>query len=401
MSAKRESRRGVVGGLILIAVTVVGLLLAAWFLRSFQRVERTLALPPHGEAGYNPLYALKRALQEDGVRVDSRMRMDLATHPLGERDTLLLLGDPRLIAPPEARRLLDWVNAGGHLIVRTPPRRTWERALDAPLLAQLRIVLKAHDAQCVALQLRDEKPSQEFCSGRRFSFDQVQPELSWGDLDAGYVYARLAHGKGRVDVLADTDFLENGRPGAAAAVDLGALFGHRSRGSGLREAAHQVLARQVLAPNYGRGVIHLVYAAQMPSLLRSVLSHGWPVWLPLLLAVLAWLWARAQRFGPLRPAPAPDRRSLLEHVHASGQHLFRYGKGALLHAAVRQAFLTRLQRRDPVSAALAGEAQVAALAQRLQVDPARLRQALQVPGSREPAAFRDRVSLLIQLRNRL
>ncbi len=149
------------------------------------------------------------------------------------------------------------------------------------------------------------------------------------------------------------------------------------------------------------GTVHLVYAAQMPSLLRSVLLHGWPVWAPLLLALLAWLWARAQRFGPVVPAPAAERRSLLEHVRASGQHLSRYNKHPLLYQAVKHSFLARLRRRDPLTAALVGAAQAAALAQHFGLPLDTVQRALQSPASHDTAAFRERVATLIQLRNRL
>jgi hypothetical protein len=251
--------------------------------------------------------------------------------------------------------------------------------------------------QCEPLQVEGEDEHVEFCEGRRFFFYETVPELSWGDPDAGYVYARLAHGQGHVDVLAEFDFLDNGGdPGGNPLLPVAP-----TTVGGLRDAPHRALARQLLAPNYGRGTVHLVYAAQMPSLLRSVLLQGWAVWVPLLLALLAWLWRRMQRFGPLRPAPAGERRSLLEHVRASGEHLFRYRKRALLYAAVRDAFLARLRRRNPLAAALAGEPRIAAIAERVGLPPATVRTALQPPSSHDKAAFRDRISTLIQLRNRL
>src|SRR3546814_7677547 len=127
-----------------------------------------------------------------------------------------------------------------------------------------------------------------------------EPLQSWGDLDAGRSYARLAHGAGTVDVVADTSFITNRsleNPGAAE------------------------LARQLLQTGWKRGTVHLVYAANMPSLWRLLLEHAWMAWLPALLALAAWLWMRTQRFGPRLPSPEPARRALLEHVQASGEHL--------------------------------------------------------------------------------
>ncbi len=400
-TAKRNELKGARGGLILIVAVGVIAAATAWFLHNFHRVEHEFPLPPRGEAAYNPLYALRRTLEADGVRAESRQRLDLSGHAPAPRDTLLFYADPRTLSPADAERLLDWVEAGGHLILRTPQGSDWSRDLATPVFAELGLLLLDEDSRgCVPFQVEGENSHVEFCRGRRFGFDDTVPELAWGDLKNGYVYARLAHGEGHVDVLADMDFLVNGSRGGD--FDIGdMLSGNMGGGEGLRDVPHQVLARQVLAPNYGRGTMHLVYSAQVPSLWRMLLARGWPVWTPLALALFAWLWRRARRFGPLRPAPALERRSLLEHVRASGEHLFRYRRGVLLYAAARQAFFARLRRRDPLAASLEGEAQIALLAERFKLSADTLRRALQTPASHDKVAFRDRISLLIELRNRL
>lgn len=385
-----------VGGiaLLLAAIVAAGVV---WFLHRYHRVDQVIHLPPRGEAGYNPLYALKQTLMADRIKVQSRQRLNLADHALRPTDTLLIFNDPRSMTPPEARRVLQWVAGGGHLLVRTPALARGDSETYSPLLVQLDVVPMPRSGKCEPFQVEGEDHHVEFCRGQRFRLDGVEPVLAWGDLESGYVYARLAHGQGFVDVLADFDFLTNSESSAG-------MFsgdGLEAPKGGLRDGPHRALARQVLAPNYGKGTMHLVYAAQMPSLLRMILLQGWMVWLPLTLALLAWLWSRMQRFGPQLPAPANERRSLLEHVRASGEHLFRYGRGVMLYAAVRQAFLMRLRRRDPVAAALSGEPQIAAIAERLSLPPERIRTALQTPSSHDKPAFRDRISTLVQLRNRL
>ena len=388
------TRNALIGTIVLALLALV----VAWFLHTYEKVEKQITLPPYGEASYNPLYALKKTLQAQGITVNSRQRLNLGAEPLGVRDTLLILNDPRSMTPVDARHLLDWVAGGGHLLLRTPPEMSEENST-IPVLDALGIFVTDEGPECEPLQVEGQDHHVEFCSGRRFffDFDEVKPEHTWGDLQAGYVYARLAHGRGKVDVLADFDFLTNSGPQGS-----NPFFADSDpQTGGLRDAPHRALTRQLLAPNYGQGTVHLVYAAQMPSLLRRVLMQGWPVWAPLMLALLAWLWLRAQRFGPWLPPLSTERRSLLEHVRASGAHLFRYHKRAPLYFAVRQSFLARLRRRDPVAAALHGEPQVSAIAERLGVPANSVRVALQVPASHDKLAFRDRISTLIQMRNRL
>ncbi|HEV7269138.1 DUF4350 domain-containing protein [Pseudoxanthomonas sp.] len=397
-SARRNGR--LVGAALIVGVVLL-VLVGLWFRHSFHRVEKTLYLPPSGEAAYNPLYALARTLDADGVKVDARQRLMLDDHPLAPGDTLLLFNDPRALSPPEAERLLAWVEEGGHLLIRTPVYSPGEDTSgpNAPQSAMLDLLsawLVDEVPSCEDFQVEGEDHHVEFCRGRRFAFDGVVPELAWGDLQNGYVYARIAVGKGHADVLADFDFLANTATRGPLQEALDA-----PPDGGLRDGPHRALARQVLAPNYRQGTMHLVYAAEMPSLWRTLFLRGWMVWAPLLLALAAWLWMRMQRFGPPVPSPAGERRSLLEHVRASGEHLYRYGRGVMLYSAVRAAFLARLRRRDPVAAALTGEPQVAAIAERTGQPAERIRTALNVPASHDRQAFRDRIALLIQLRNRL
>src|SRR5690606_13523869 len=169
----------------------------------------------------------------------------------------------------------------------------------------------------------------------------------------------------------------------------------------LAEPPHAALARQLLDRNYGQGTVHLVYAAHMPALWRLLLERAWMAWLPLALALAAFLWMRLQRVGPVLPRPDGERRSLLEHVQASGEHLRRYGRGALLHGALREAFLDRLRRRDPMAAALEGAARAEAIAARTGVAAAEIEYALCDPRPRDRRDFVQRIARLIDLRRRL
>ncbi len=367
---------------LLAAGSLVVALVVVWFLRTHERVIDTVDLPPRGEAAYNPLYALREALIADGIPARSRQRLQLADTAPGPQDTVLLYGDPGDLLPSEIERLLAWVDGGGHLLVRTPlPRRASERRRTGGLLDRIGVRTVAGRTACEPLLVEGEQGHVEFCNGRRFLLVDAEPVLEWGDgREQGLVYARLAHGRGVVDVLADFDFLRNRE---------------------LRERPHALLARQLLAPNWGRGTVHLVYAASVPPLWRQLLTRGWMAWGPLLLALLAWLWMRTQRLGPVVPAPPVARRALLEHVAASGAHLVRYGRGALLHEAVRDAFYDRLRRRDPLAAALEGQAGIDAIAARTGLSPREVRDALQPPGSDDAKALRRRIARLVQMRNAL
>ena len=359
----------------------------AWFLHTHERVEEQEPEPASGEVLWNPLYALRQSLVADGQRAVSRQRLQPGLFAGAPGDTVLLDIDPARMRGDEVDALLDWVDRGGHLLVRTPPPGPVDGDEDdaaaasavPPLLHRLGVEALAAP-QCVHLQVEAGDPHVELCEGLRLRLGDVRPRLAWGDAEAGHAFVRIDHGRGTVDLLADFDFLQNPQ---------------------LDEATHQALARQLLAPNYGRGTVHLVHATYLPSLWWRLARHGWPLWLPLALLLAGALWRRAQRFGPWLPSPAGARRSLREHVRASGALLHRLGQAPLLYEAVREAFLARLRRRDPATAALAGEARVQALAERMQLPHYLVRDALSRNGVQDRQTYLARVRTLIQMRNRL
>jgi len=385
-------------GLGLAAALLLGLF-AAWFFHTYERVEETDELPPRGEAAYNPLFALKLALADDGRKVSARPRLQLRDVPLKPADTLLLLGDTRQIPAPDRDAILAWVRSGGHLIVRTPPAGSAglldlgglgesaddadEAMADVPLLGDLGVEPLDH-GDCMDLQVEGFDSHTEFCDGRMFALgpDAADALLVWEQYDEGeYGFARLRHGKGSVDVLADLDFATNAQ---------------------LEEGPHYALVRQLLAPNYDRGgMFHLIYRIEMPSLWSLLWAKLWMLLLPCALGIAVWLWMRTERLGPLRPSPADDRRSLLEHVHASGEHLYRYGRAGRLYAAVFDAFLQRLRRRDPYAAALDGPARVEAIARRTGLPAHEVEAALRYPRPGDARDFVQRVAQLLKLRQRL
>lgn len=363
----------------LLVVCVIGAGVA-WFLATHQRVEKSIPLPPRGEASFNPLYALKLALRADGQRADSRQRLQLDEMALAPRDTLLVYSDPRGLTSSQLQALFRFAEAGGHLVLRLPPWQ--EDEADAGALADwLPIEPDLLEPHCMDLYVAGENDHEEFCRAPRFVLaDDVELEAAWRTHDGQHVFARFAYGDGSVDLLGDLEMIGN---------------------ESLDEGPHLAFARQLLAPHWGEGRFHLVYAADMPPLWRWLLQHAWAFLLPLLLALLAWLWMRMQRFGPLLPTPLPPRRSLLEHVQASGAHLLRYGKLGVLHRAMRDAVLAHLRRRDPLAAAQDGETRAALVAARVDLPASQVRATLDTRPPVNATEFRHRIARLIDLRKRL
>ena len=390
---------------------VLGLLLlsagVALFLALFERVSVTVPLPPQGEARYNPLYALRAALRAGGMDARSYATLNPSALALGREDTLVLYTRPEAITAAQAAQLVAWVRAGGHLVMPSPGPGEQPGALADAF--KLRAVdpdegedADADDAPsgggygCVQLAAEPappkaarpgadatkQAPGREVLSSCGPSFTSAMPGFRFhhGDSLRGYRFGRLDLGRGVVTVVSSLGFLDNGE---------------------LRKAVARELAFQVLSPRWRQGAMHLVYSADVPSLWRLLMLHGWMALAPALLALLAWLAWRGQRLGPTVPPPTQHRRALLEHVQAAGEFAFQRGRGLSLHTAVLALFKRRLAVREPALAALEGETLVVALAERLDLAPERVRRALQPIGLQHPDVFLHSVSTLVQMRNRL
>src|SRR3546814_8897701 len=69
----------------------------------------------------------------------------------------------------------------------------------------------AESSACAGDGGEEHRPSwSAFCGGTRFTMLGVEPLQSWGDLDAGYAYARLPHAAGRVVLVAEIERTSSG-----------------------------------------------------------------------------------------------------------------------------------------------------------------------------------------------
>ena len=358
-------------------LALVGLALAIGlfaFLHYFEWETREVTLPPRGEASYNPLFALGNTLRARGHEVVVRPTLELEAMALAPGELLLLASDVRVIGADASAQLRDWIAAGGHLVFVLPAA---EHARTPPLLEALGVQLVEAEG-CLTWQAPHAPRAARLCgsSGLRTAGDAPVWRWGWADKNGVTRMARGAVGEGSWLALPELGFLAR---------------------RALRNRSNATLAWALLQPLLDAQRVHVVYAVDLPPLHVLLVRYGWPVWVPALLALLAWLWRRSQRLGPLLPLAVPDRRALLEHLRAAGEFALRRRRGGALYAALRRRFDARLQREAPALAALQGEAQVSALAAAWRLDPARVRAALQPPDLARPEAFASAIRSLSQL----
>jgi len=365
-----------------LIIAIIMLLIAGlstwYFLENFKRVDKQRDLPMQGEARYNPLYALKLSLRAMGQQVESHARFDFNSLQLKPDDTLLLYSPPNGLSEDQIKQILAWIESGGHLIVSSPSLIF--QTGDVTIFAELGISPSSMDEDCFSSLAVNPKNSNAFCGDLFYVDDSEGFSILHGNEDNGYSLGKMAWGDGAITIVSSLNFMNNIE---------------------LKQTGARQLTYQVLADSIGKGRFHLIYDTDISPMWLLILKHGWALLVPSLVLLFAWLIYRSQRFGPLQASPNPDRRALLEHISATGQYMFHRQLGHELHLAVLNMFNTRLRRRDPMTAALTGEAQIQALAERTKIDPQKIRQALKPGSLRQKENFFNSVATLIQLRNQL
>lgn len=130
----------------------------------------------------------------------------------------------------------------------------------------------------------------------------------------------------------------------------------------------------------------------------------WLHWRYLLIALGVCLalafWMAVRRFGPMLPQPDTERRSLMEHIAASGAWLWKAeGGSTVLLDAAREETLALVRRRAPGLMRLPTQELAAALARDTGLDSEHLAQALYDDASRQVARFTRQIRTLQELRN--
>ncbi len=321
--------------LVALPLLVIAALVGA-FLYTHERREEELFVGYSGEAARNPFYAVELLLEEVGIDAESRATLDPTRWLPPGADTLVLRSHGELAVADRVLALRNWVaDAGGHLVLLPPARdnATVEAlfaafGLDLGMLGtggQVAAVSDRDGAEAYVLNLPYTAPRLEAPAWPDGAAHEDPSVATLAD-ELGYVAVRLPVGNGFVTAVSTSGLFFNGP---------------------LDRADHPRLVLDLLAGYVEPGKVWIVYGVDFPSL-PALLWQAMPqLTLTLAALLLLWLWTAMPRFGPRVPPPGDDRRSILEHVAASGEFAWRHDGAQALAAAVRHALIEQADRRHP------------------------------------------------------
>ena len=360
-------------GLLLVAALVW---FGAWFIKNYERDTRDALVEVSPEAMRNRFLAAERFLQATGHEVGSVSGLDLLSNLPPTRDVLVLRGLHRGISDEQLKTLVDWIEAGGNLIL--VPVAFWsEDNPGDPLLGELGVRLVSdtdwlNSSECSTKTdssnrsdlapdctgLEEEKPvvadeaiADEFRAdeeeGTRFEQVSVQvssesspvtanflkgrylvdseewASSSWGS-DWGDHMLRYEMGSGEVIVLSDLQLFENDHIGKQDHAFLLSLLTSGSR------------------------KVWLQYSIDMPSLPQLLWQRVPFVVVMVVVSLMLMGWRLFLFSGPRLNLQYNERRNLLEHIDASATYAWRIDKGSKLFADNRSAVEKAWRRRHPL-----------------------------------------------------
>ncbi len=322
---------------VLLAALIFGG--AWWFFTNFERVPERQWIGYQGEARRNSFLAAERLLARMGVAV-RHVKSPGELRELPPNGTLILPDRRDSIAPDERRRLLAWVEAGGHLIVEDEDHRRPDPMLDA-LAVKRKPVPKPGNEAFLEVRLPHAPAAMKVRLHSLQSLEAPQARVSVQGKVATHL-VHFARGRGQVTALNDLAFLRNAAVGAND---------------------HAEFLWQLVRFQPETAAVFVFDNPQKLSLAGWLVDNAWPA-LAAAAGVLAlWLWHIAPRFGPRAPDPEPARRRLLDHLRASGRFQWSTGGAAMLAESAREAALRRVARAQADFAGLGGREREARLNQ--------------------------------------
>jgi uncharacterized protein DUF4350 len=319
MQAKTFARTALVVTPLLAALVYVAL---NWF----QLEEMPVWVKAGPAARKDPFLAFERYLVKMGGRAE------IVDSPTGlsrlAPDATLFLAAHRLayMTPRNVEAISSWVEHGGHLVVQGEAMGMRDPLLDAFGIERKgppppRLLGAAASMEPGRATVKFDWPGAatplraELATLVGYHDTRAREPLATIPFNSRVVGLAFASGRGRVTVLPSLGFLANTAIGHLDHAELGWLLASEGR----------AMPRVLLFLRY-----------ESPPLGEWIWAEAWPVVIAAALLLALWLGRVIPRFGPLVPDVATDRRSLAEHIVASGRFLWSRGQRRYLVAAVRE-----------------------------------------------------------------
>lgn len=370
-----------------LPIAVVALGIAA-FLLLFERHTEVVTSGLSAAARDNTVLAAQRFLTELDVTVRSQDGFALPDD-LGRDVTVVVPFVPAELPSAFAKPLLEWVATGGTLILVA---RDENDPTPDPVLDRFGVRTRSRTALSNDVVRQTDTPTElTVPTADRPLRIQLSPWVSlvseaapdWAtpaEEDAWFM--SFTFGEGRVWALANAFFLTNWSIDAA---DNAELTWHLTTTGGVNREVLFILNEQEI----------------YPSLAELLWRDGGPLIVSLGILLVLIVWRSATRIGPPAVIVTDQRRSLRDHVEATGRLLWRHRRGTTLIESLRRELVRATVARYPALGDLPTDQQRHAVARTLALSEQDSAVLTAVTDRHDEQAFVHSIATLLRLRSRL
>ncbi|MBX2868458.1 MAG: DUF4350 domain-containing protein [Acidiferrobacterales bacterium] len=422
------------------ALLLLGLLVFSFF-QLYERVEETIDIGYSEEARRNPYLAAKQYLEKLGREAESSIEITVTEH-LHPSQTLFIANASVIKSQERVRDLLIWVEAGGHLILAASEDDVESsRGLFSTLGINVSHIPAAYPRfrSCKDLGSSKDRQKHEGESGNGESVSEVleqlnreakqvannqggaepkgksdrcldkkyQTRLEFSDTDSPF----YVHFPGRLGF--EWEESNNARPFYYAEDNAGIRFAQVEIGDGLVSllsspviwrSSHIALfdnAYLVWALSESGEQFTILYGSSMPSLVSQIWERGYEFVLVGLLMIVLWIWHVAKRVVPFRDPNVMHRRSVLEHLQARGDFLWKHAEYNAIVLPLKQDILQKCRMRIPTFYLASTEQQIHLIATTCKLDIGKVQLLFSDTGCETAQQCQQQIEIAQRIRNRI
>jgi len=340
--------------LLSILFLVVSLATGYWFYNNFAWVEEEKEVGFQGIAKTNKLLAAEFFLRKMGIPARQVNGLVAFRDLPSPGHTLLIATQRETLNKGLSQKLLTWVRSGGHLIVEARflpdeteqddkdkdniSKNTKQTSVNDPLLEELFVFSTTskgdEDSKEIPVAFFLSSVVQDTVVQVNFPYQRIlqsapatPPPVWLVEDELGTYLMQFSLGQGLLTVLSSTVMFSNDE---------------------IAKHEHARFLHYLVQQQEHNAGVWLIRADDMPALWEWLWDNAGYAMLCLSILFLLWLWRAPLRFGPQLNDRQTERRSLLEHIQASGYYRWHENQSGFLLARVQEALWEKIQISHPV-----------------------------------------------------
>ncbi len=378
---------------------------ALWFFNTHEKQSQERWTGFQGEARANDHLAAQMLLQELGFEAESRATLTPSEWLPPTEDTVFIRLTPTMTIGEERMAILNWVSDGGNLIL-LPPNQTLVDVDEFLMTLGFNLVEtdyyedessdESAEEDAGGLQATSdyevtEKPADESSSQDEYDLSHLMSTTRIG----------LVDGDAEANIILDQDVIVVARrewgQGYVTLIASSFLFDNNNISTG----DHARLFADVVAGEIDPGKVWLIYQSSF-SPLWEVIWRAAPFLVLSLAALLGlWLWAVMPVFGPRIRPEEESRRSIVEHIRASGVFVWRHDGAESLMESSTHAVLHEAESRHPGIGRLPRKKQAEVIARMTGMSAQKVMDVLNGQPDQRPREFTHSMQRLQSIRKEL